>query len=206
MKKVLLGWILICDFIVGFSQEKKDLAVYLGNPMVVDSSVLSNVMIPLIYKPHNGFITNQLWIDHYADILFYNPKNDSVKRLFNENIYIKPFQLDYIPTYCNHNTVYSSKWIFYFVKKIDNNKDGQIDNDDPYILYASDKNGNELKSITPLNENALSIDIYDKEGFALIKLQQDTNGNKKFSNKLGDFYYVRVDLKTLKLEKKISWP
>jgi hypothetical protein len=75
-------------------------------------------MIPLVYKPHNGFITNQLWIDHYADILFYNPKTDSVKRLFNENTFIKPFQLDYIPIYCYHNTVYSSKWIFYLVKKI----------------------------------------------------------------------------------------
>jgi hypothetical protein len=38
MKKVFVGLILICDFIIGFSQEKKDLAVYLGRPMIVDTN------------------------------------------------------------------------------------------------------------------------------------------------------------------------
>ena len=122
-------------------------------------------------------------------------------------MYIKPFRFDYNPINNYHNTVSSSKWIFYFVK-VDYNNDGKIDKNDPYIIYVSDKKGEGLKSITPLNENTLSIDIYDKQGFALIKLQRDTDGNKKFSyNEWADFYYVRLDLSTLTLQdKKINWP
>jgi hypothetical protein len=44
--------------------------------------------------------------------------------------------------------------IFYFVKASDYNNNGQMDAKDPYILYVSDKNGDGLKRITPMNKNA----------------------------------------------------
>jgi hypothetical protein len=205
IRNFILYFIIFCVVTAGFGQDKKNDPLYLGVPMIIDSSSSSNLIIPVLYKPHIGFQQNQLRTDHYANILFYNPKTDSIKRLFKEDTYIKPFQLDYIPLYSYHNSIYSSNWIFYFVKTSDYNNNGEMDNNDPYILYVSDKNGNALKPLTPLNENALSIDIYDKQGFALIKLQQDTNENKKFGyNEWTDFYYVRLDLNTLKLHKKIQ--
>jgi hypothetical protein len=199
MKKLLIGLILIFDSVIGYSQNK-----IIGEPMIVDSSYLSKLIIPVAYNPT---ITGEggLLINHYANILFYDPKTDSAKPLFLEDTYIKKFQGDFNPIYCYHNNIYSSKWIFYFVKTFDYNKNGKIDLNDPYTLWVSDKNGNELKSITQSGEWAASIDIYDKQGFALIKIISDTDGNRKFGfGEWDNFYYIRLDLKTLDLKKKID--
>ena len=205
MKKLLIALILLQHLAIGNSQDK-DNEKYMGNPMIANSSSISGLIIPVLYKPHGIMIGDDILFDHFADIIFYNNKTGSVKRLFNKDMYIKPFHFDYNPINSYHNTVYSSKWIFYFVKA-DYNNDEKIDKNDPYTIYVSDKKGEGLKSITQLNENALSIDIYDKQGFALIKLQRDIDGNKKFSyNEWADFYYVRLDLNTLTLQDKINWP
>ena len=125
--------------------------------------------------------------------------------LFKGDTYIKPLPYEWVPNYSIHNKQYSNKWIFYFVKVSDYNNNGRLDTNDPYTLYVSGKNGNELRPLTQPNENAMSIDIFDKQGFALIKIQSDTNGNKKFGNReWADFYYIRLDLNSLKLARKID--
>ncbi|SDD40367.1 hypothetical protein SAMN05216323_11741 [Williamwhitmania taraxaci] len=72
------------------------------------------------------------------------------------------------------------------------------------ILYVSDKKGNGLKPITSNYENAISIDIYDKQGFALIKLQRDLDKDNDFESDDKDYYYIRLDLNTITLGNKIE--
>ena len=68
----------------------------------------------------------------------------------------------------------------------------------------TDINGNGIKSITNANENAVSIDVYDKQGFALIKLQRDLDKDYDFDSDDKDYYYIRLDLNTLTLGNKIE--
>jgi hypothetical protein len=46
--------------------------------------------------------------------------------------------------------------------------------------------------------------VFDKQGFALVKMQRDADGNGNFEFEDKDYYYVRLDLKTLSLGNKIE--
>ena len=197
----LLLFILISNSI--FSQIKDD--TYFSNPIIADS--LSSLMIPIQFDFGILNSSKLSGTDYYSNILFYNFLQDSTKRLFNNDTYIKGFKKENY--YYNRDKEekpdnITSKWIFYFVKSNDYNKNGKIDNDDPYTLFVSDKNGNALKSLTPQNENAVSIHIYEKQGFALIKMQRDLDKDEDFESDDKDFYYLRLNLNSLTLEKKIE--
>ncbi len=205
MSKSLFGFIFILFSISGFGQNSSKGLNYFADPILTDS--LSTIMIPVKIDMTILNSSKLGYGEYYANIVFYDFKKDSSKRLFNNDTFIKGFDDD--NNYYNHNKKdkldnISSKWIFYFVKSYDYSKNGKIDNDDPYILYVSDKNGNGLKSITPTNENAVSINIYDKQGFALIKMQRDLDKDNDFESNDKDYYYIRLDLNTLTLGNKIE--
>jgi hypothetical protein len=173
---------------------------------MTDSS--STLMIPTTYDV-GLFSSNKiaLWNNYYANIIFYDFKTDSYKRLFNNDTFIKGFTNDY--HYYRYEKMgkpdnITSKWIFYLVKSIDSDKNGKIDNDDPSILYVSDKSGNGLKALTPENENVISIEFYDKQGFALIKMQRDLDKDNDFDSNDQDCYCIRLDLNTLTFGNKIE--
>jgi hypothetical protein len=149
--------------------------------------------------------------DYYANIQFYHFRTNFVRTLFPENTFIRGFGREYSHGYgsyyryaqTNRNSCISRRSIFYFVKD-DFDKNGQIDDDDPSVLYVSDKNGYNLRALTPKSENAVSIDVFDKEGFALIKMQRDVDQNGRFDRDDKDYYFVRLDLRLLTLSKRIE--
>lgn len=206
MRKKLLGLILILIPIVGFGQSSGKLQMNFADPIITDS--LSTLIIPITYDSNILNSSKISYYDNYANIIFYDFKNDSYKKLFNEDTFIKEFvnRYNYYDNSRNNNGDYiSQKWILYLVKNKDYNRNGKIDNNDPYILYVSDRYGNGLKSITPENENAVSLKILDKQGFALIKMQRDIDNDNDFESDDKDYYYIRLDLNTLALGNKIEF-
>lgn len=207
MKQPLALFLLIITTQWCFSQKSEKAGRYFTDPIIVDST--STIMIPTRYDA-DLFTSNKivLWNDYYANILFYNFQTDSTKKLFAKDTFIKGFSNYYSSFYPNENNAkllsQSSNWIFYFVKESDYNGSGRIDEDDPSILYISDKYGNNLKALTAPNENAESIKIFEKQGFALIKIQRDLNGDLKFETKDKDYYFIRFDLSKLTFGKKIE--
>ena len=203
MKKTLLGFILILSFVTGFGQSSK-ISRFFSDPIIVDSS--STVIIPIRYK-EDLFTSSKIGNDYYANIIFYNFVTDSSKSLFKDNSFIREFRNDndYYYRYdkVDKQNSISINWIFYFVKE-DYNKNGHIDYKDPSVLFVSDKHGNGLKSVTPADKNAVSINLYDKLGFALIKIQCDSNNDKEFDSDDKEYYFIRLDLKTLTLGNKIE--
>lgn len=207
MKNKILGFFLVSISLSAFGQRSDKLPRVFAYPIIADSS--STMMIPTRY---NADLTTSskiaLWNDYYANIIFYDFKADTSKKLFNDDTFIQAFTNHYNSYYYNERTTkqenISSKWIFYFVKPTDYNKSGRVDGYDPSILYVSDKYGNGLKAITPANENAVSIDIFDKQGVALIKMQRDLDNDKNFKYDDKDFYYIRLDLNTLVLGNAIE--
>jgi hypothetical protein len=165
-------------------------------------------MIPLRYNADLSSGNKlALWNDYYANIIFYDFKTDSTKELFAQDTFIEGFTGSYRSFGYSDNTRkgnMSDKWIFYFVKNIDFDGNGRIDRTDPSVLFLSDKNGNGLKAITPEFENAVSIDILNKQGIALIKMQRDLDNDKNFEYSDKDYYYVRLDLNTLEFGRKIE--
>lgn len=198
----MFGFIFVLLSISGFGQSGKNMK-YFADPLIADS--LSSIVIPVQYDINLLNSSKLFYGNYYSNIIFYDFKKDSSKRLFNTDTFIKGFD-----SYYNYDKKYrldnmSSKWIFYFVKSFDYSKNGKIDSDDPYILFASDKSGNGLQSITPTDENAVSINIYDKQGFALIKMQRDLDKDGDFESDDKDYYYIRLDLNTLITGNKIEF-
>jgi hypothetical protein len=176
---------------------------YFGDQIVVDST--STIMLPVLYDI-NIFSSSKMgfWGDYYANIIFYNFKADSSKKLFPKDTYINSFNED---KYYSNNPIsknISKKHVLYRVHNIDHNKNSKIDQKDPSILYVSDRNGDHLIALTTENENVISYVIYNKEDFALIKIQRDSNKDQDFDSDDNDFYYVKLDLKTLKFGNKIE--
>lgn len=178
---------------------------YLSNPIFVDSA--STIIIPIKIESSMFSSAKLNLTDHYSNIIFYDLQSDSSKLLFKNDTYIRGYESEYR----NNNTGRkerlgneSTQWLFYFVKSNDYNKNSKIDTDDPYILYVSDKKGNDLKSLTVNNENAVAIFIYDKQGYALIKMQRDLDKDADFDSDDTDYYYQRIDLNNLTLGNKIE--
>ncbi len=206
IKSLAVIVIVLVSFNCSFGQKGPTSAHYFGEPLVVDSS--STIIIPTHYN--SDFIrTNKiaLWGVFYANIVFYDFTSDTSKKLFADDTFIIGFgpanNYDrYNLKRTNNN--YTSQWIFYQVKNMDRNKNGRIDNKDPAILYVSDIRGDNLRPLTSGNENVVGIDIFEKQGFALIKVQRDRNQDGNFENDDKDFYYTRLDLKTLTFGKNIE--
>ncbi len=207
MKNKLAGYLIITFSFTAYGQKSDKTPRFFADPIVSDSA--TTILIPTRYNA--DILTSSkiaLWSDFYANIIFYDVKSDTTKRLFSDDTFIEGFSIGKNPYYSftrtNKPENISSKWIFYFVKPADYDRNGRIDNDDPSILYVSDKFGNGLKSITPTNENAETIDVFDKQGFALIKMQRDMDNDFDFESNDKDFYYVKLDLNTLTLGNKIE--
>ena len=206
MKKLILGIILLCSAQIAFGQKSNKLPRYFAEPVGIDST--TTVMIPTRYN--SDLLSSSkiaLWNNFYANIIFYNFQNDSVHKLFENDTFIQGFRSN--ASYFNYNMNQvekniSSDWIFYFVKPNDFNQSGRIDNEDPSIIFVSDKFGKNLKPITPEYENAVSIEIFNNQGFAIIKMQRDQNGDKDFDHKDKEYYFVSLNLKTLEFGKKIE--
>jgi hypothetical protein len=177
-----------------------------GKLIITDSA--STIIIPTVYDVPL-FTSNKLASggNYYSNIIFYNFKTDSSKKLFTNDVYIVSFnKSDYYPYNPNkkpENNI-SSNYIFYSVMNFDRNKNNKIDSDDPTILYVSGTHGENIKPLTSQDENVVDFQIYEKQNIAMIKVQRDLNGDGDFTFKDTDYYYVKLDLTTLTFGQKIE--
>lgn len=167
-----------------------------GEYWIADSS--STLMFPTLYQA-SLFTSNKVmeW-NVYANIIFYDFKTDSIRRLFKEDTYIAEFSrhgfYDRIPKL---QLPFSSDNIFYRCFTTDTNRNGKIDHHDPAILYMSDRHGKNLAALTSEDQNVVSFEIFDKQGFVLVKIQRDVDNNGRFESSTDDeYYFVKFDLKT----------
>lgn len=170
-------------------------------PFITDSA--STIMIP-IYNEGSSYRSLKISYESpYSDLLVYNFKNKKQRKLFNrftqiQRIYGVPNRK--IPMTNSSNRVESfpeSKWILLFVKENDTNKDNHLDQYDPMVIYACKKDGSGLRKITNEKINALDVEVFESQGFYLIKIQFDVNHDHEFSKEDIEFGYLRVDHESL---------
>jgi hypothetical protein len=204
MKNFMVITLLLATAGVSFGQESKwKRSIYLREPILTDSA--SMLMIPV---DSEEFLTSKSGDVNYfcANLIFYNFKTDNSFRLFDRSTYILSCRTyrDYTPPRELMSKSVLKNWILYRVKNVDYTKNGKIDSDDPEILYSSNTHGENLKQLTTERENVVSIEVYHEQTFALITLQRDSNKDGKYDKDDKDHYYVKLDLNTLTLGKKIE--
>jgi len=188
------------------AQDTKDIPKYFGETFRIDS--VETLLLTVQYNSdlYSGKFT---FDDYYGNIIFYNYKKNTKKRLFETDTYIRPFRRR---DYYRYNFSESNKLpenfafgqIYFFVNNIDFDNNNKITGTDPSVLYTCDYEGKNLIAITPENENAISFDLFQEQGFMLIKMQRDHNKDMDFTYKDKDFYYLKVDLHTYKIIDKIE--
>jgi hypothetical protein len=184
-----------------FSQETKcKRAMYVREPMITDST--STLMIPIDAEE---FISSKSGEYFCANLLVYNFKTDETFKLFDHNLHIVGYRTYTSSLYWREKSEKSifKDWILYEVKA-DHNINGKMEGSDPVVLYCSNLRGGNLKQLTPETENVVSIEVYQKQGFALITMQRDKDQDSKFSNDDRDYYFVKLDLSTLTLGNRFN--
>src|SRR5882762_1094658 len=125
-KTYLISLLLTLTGHYSFGQEKSKFTYYFEDPIQVDSS--STIIIPTRYN--GDFVPSKskfsMW-NIYANIFFYDFNTDSVKKLFDKDTYIVEFSGSHNETLSSinikkHINSVTTKWLFYTVKNIDNNK------------------------------------------------------------------------------------
>ena len=84
LKQHLMFSFFVLTAINALGQKGSKMAQYFGDPIVVDSS--STIIIPTLYN--SDFLSSNkiaLWGDFYANIIFYDFKTDSYKKLFESD-------------------------------------------------------------------------------------------------------------------------
>jgi hypothetical protein len=178
----------------------------LGNPILTDSA--STLFIPIVYD-ETLLSSSKIAVlrGYYANLIVYNFSTDSYQKLFPANTYIRFDRLpDRVESYYLDRILKISKVdrIFLFVKETDTNNSERIDENDASTLYTVTPTGKNLQALTTGKDNVVSIEVYDHAGFALVRFQRDTNQDGDFNFKDTEYYYRRLDLKTLKWGKEIK--
>ena len=200
MKNLIRIFIALIACNYSYAQDCKK--PYFEDPIQVDSS---NIFIIPVGSCSNitSIYGNENYLPHtndYANVVFYNSKENKSFYLLKDNLgKIQLGENKYMNIYSMKE--YSTKKnLFFMIKMVDYNKDGVIDSDDPFYLYATDKNGNNLTQITPDNCAVISYHIYQDQNIILVKMLIDSNNDHLFTNKDNAIYY-KIDLDNLKGEK-----
>ena len=188
-------------------QRSDKVARYFGEPILTDSS--STIFFPVQYN-EEFLSTNKIaaWGYYYANMVVYDIKNDAYRKLFDADTFIEGFKYGRNAGYgVDRNTRLkniTAQWVFMMVKSKDYNNSGRIDENDPSILFAATKRGDGLRQLTEDHENVVSLDVYEAQGFAIIKIQKDSNKDRSFKNGDKDYYFRKMSLTDLTLGKPIE--
>jgi len=204
MKKATLTFTLTIFWTVGICQKDK-MARYFGEPILTDT--LSTIFLPTRYN--NEFLsTNKIafWGDYYANIIVYNFKLDTYRKLFGTDTYIEAFlggnNYRYGSMTRDKIKNITTKWVFLLVKSKDYNDSERIDEQDPSTLFVTTLNGENLKALTDANEDVVSFEIFNDQGFGLLKIVRDRDMDKSFKKE--SIYLKKIDLNDLSFGKEIE--
>jgi hypothetical protein len=206
MKKInLILPFILCQFINGQCQTSVKYPRYFAEPIMTDSA--STLFLPTRYN-EEFLSVNKILIggDYYANIVIYDFIQDTYKKLFEVDTYIKSFQgsLSYMEQLNPKPKNVTSKWVFFLVKNKDSNDNRRIDERDPTVLFVTSSSGKDLKPLTPETENIVSLQLFEKQGFGLIKIQRDLNKDNSFKMEDTDFYFRKINLNDLSLGRPIE--
>lgn len=178
-----------------------------GEGIMLDSG--SVVMIPIQYQ-ESPFSSNKmaLWGGYWANLVLYDFVRDTSWSLFPESTFITKFESSPTSRYQAGVTRpmenLAGEFLFLLVKNVDRNQSGRVDDKDPVLLYCLKKTGKGLRLLSPPDEKVLGFQSFEKQGFILVKFQQDSNRDGDFD---GDDHLVflrKLDLKTLAWSNPIA--
>lgn len=162
------------------------------SPIIIDSS--NQVVIPIstkLLERRAKFSKDSYYSDDYPrywNVLFYNRKSGDTRLLTEDKIRISRIHVFKDDEYEEGSKIMKEK-ILYEIGNIDFNKDGKLNNKDPEYLFSSDKNGTNLKRISPLYEELQDFEVIPKFSQILIRTIRDVNQDSIFNGQDESIWY-----------------
>ena len=200
-------FLLFSAFIVIFSCEKKeqvfekpvnqeeekvsDLNIQTINSFEIDSTGILAFPLSIGETIESSRIESSFKSDKgssYWNIIFYNSNTGEKYLLSKQKMLISNYETGY-SNYDSSNEKFtqidtsSKKYIFYNIITDDYDGNKKLNYEDPTYLFFTDKEGKNLKQISPKNLNVVNWKIVPKTRKILINVQKDSNGNKRFDEK-----------------------
>ncbi len=203
MKKLLP--ILLLALIAGkASAQDKDKKYFqrLESPFLADTA---STMLFLI-RGNEG--AKSFFGEHTSNVVVYDFTKDTYKRLFDQEVYVQRTAMFPQSEQQSYGSAtkrqVNPKWIFYMVKTSDTNSSGRIDERDATVLFVTNARGENLRALTPIDVNVVGLTFYEKQGFALVEIQRDSDGDKSFKYEDKVFYYQKININDLSMGKPIE--
>ena len=137
----------------------------------------------------------------FWNIIFYNTTTGEKHLLSKQKMLISNYETDY--SYDSSNKTVnqmdtsSKKFIFYNIITDDYDGNKKLNFEDPTYLFLTDKEGKNLKQISPKNLNIINWKIISKTRKIIFNAQNDSNKNKKFDD-TDDVITLEYDLESQK--------
>ncbi|MBO2008871.1 hypothetical protein [Hymenobacter negativus] len=197
------------------AQQKAQIAqlkLAYGAPEQIDSSAY--VLYPLVLgkdvvEEESEYSSSSRYeVDKYWNLAFYNPTNgtshllDSTRRMViysyepkSSDDKVTSMSAAAFAEYVRGSFTQVDKLLYYSVRTLDFNHDGELTRDDPNYLFISDKAGNGFRQVSPDTYNVHSWQLLLATNKILLQATADTNHNQKFDENDTDVLLV-YDLAT----------
>ncbi|MGI8499706.1 MAG: hypothetical protein ACR2LR_00995 [Hassallia sp.] len=176
------------------TEEKSQPNIVYGDLILKEQS--DYLMIPVSIKDNNQNRRNYLDSSAYSDreirlynIIFHHKKNGETHLLLKKKAIITSF--DFLEK--KEAEKPSTRFWLYRIIETDTNKDNKLNSQDAIIGYISDSSGKNLQQITPNNTQLISWTIVQSVGAIFLKIIEDSDNDKKFTEK-DKINFIKVNL------------
>jgi hypothetical protein len=176
------------------AEEKSQPNIVYGDLIFKEQS--DYVMIPASIKDNNQNRGSYLDSSAYSEkdiqlynIIFFNKINGEKNLLLKKKAIISSF--DFLEK--KEAGKPSTRFWLYRIIENDTNKDNKLNSQDAIIGYISDSSGRNLQQITPNNTQLISWTIVQSVGAIFIKIIQDSDNDKKFTQR-DNINFIKVNL------------
>lgn len=153
---------------------------YVMFPMTTGISIESKRKLNSNYSSYASLKYNNWW-----NMLFYNQQNHTTRLLTEEK-----FQIDRFSTNFKDAGAVLNQSILYLLSEDNYPKNREKNLRDPSILYISDKSGQHLNRLSPINENVYDFTLIPKTDKILVRTKRDENQDSLFNIYDPSFLYI----------------
>jgi hypothetical protein len=146
----------------------------------VDSG--SVIMLPLGMEENergSGKYYKEIPHNAYWNIVFYDSKTGATHLLSEQKMLIHNHNVKYMD---EEKALPENRYIFYTITTVDFNGDKRFDNEDPEYLFITDKQGHNLRQVSPPNCKIGNWEYIRASNKLLMNVRKDSDGNKKFES------------------------
>ncbi len=179
----------VVDSVAVLNDPKNNLNIQTNNFSAIDSSGI--LMFPLSMgeseRDGGSLSYKEMPSNSYWNIIFLNSKTNKYHLLSDRKMLIRSYHFKSSGNeYSDNDNVdiaQTNRNIFYSITSEDYNRDKKLTGEDPNYLFASDREGNNFRQISPSQYDLQNWHFIKSVNKVLMTVKKDSDKNNKFDEK-----------------------